>query len=49
YKFNHDTEGLSLGVGFSIQLIGLMTKFSYSLNDAGAFSPVNRISVGISL
>jgi len=49
YKFNHDTEGLSLGVGFSIQLIGLMTKFSYSFNDAGAFSPVNRISVGISL
>jgi len=49
YKFNHDTEGLSLGVGFSIRLIGLMTKLSYSFNDAGSFSPVNRISIGISL
>lgn len=49
YKFNHDTEGLSLGVGFSIRLIGLMTKLSYSFNDAGSFFPVNRISIGISL
>jgi len=49
YKFNHDTEGLSLGIGFSIRLIGLMTKLSYSFNDAGVFSPVNRISIGISL
>lgn len=49
YKFNHDTEGLSLGVGFSIRLIGLMTKLSYSFNDAGSFYPVNRISIGISL
>ena len=49
YKFNHDTEGLSLGIGFSIRLIGLMTKLSYSFNDAGSFSPVNRISMGISL
>ena len=49
YKFNHDTEGLSLGVGFSLRLIGLMTKLSYSFNDAGSFSPVNRISIGISL
>lgn len=49
YKFNHDTEGLSLGIGFSIRLIGLMTKLSYSFNDAGSFSPVNRISIGISL
>ena len=49
YKFNHDTEGLSLGIGFSIRLIGLMTKLSYSFNDAGSFYPVNRISIGISL
>ena len=49
YKFNHDTEGLSLGVGFSLQLLGFMTNLSYSFNDAGDFSPVNRISVGVSL
>jgi hypothetical protein len=49
YKFNHDTEGLSLGLGFSLKISGLMTNVNYSFNDAGNFSPINRISVGISL
>jgi nicotinate-nucleotide pyrophosphorylase len=46
YKFNHDTEGLSLGLGFSLKISGLMTNVNYSFNDAGNFSPINRISVG---
>jgi len=49
YKFNHDTEGLSLGLGFSLKLSGVLTKVNYSFNDAGNFDPVNRISLGISL
>ena len=49
YKFNHDTEGLSLGLGFSLRLLGFMTNLSYSFNDAGDFSPVNRISINLSL
>ena len=49
YKFNHDTEGLSLGFGFSLKISGLMTNVNYSFNDAGNFSPVNRISLGVSL
>ncbi|MFH1851242.1 MAG: PorV/PorQ family protein [Candidatus Neomarinimicrobiota bacterium] len=46
YKFNHDTEGLSLGFGLSLPVAGFMTRLSYSFNDAGDFSPVNRISAG---
>ncbi len=49
YKFNHDTEGLSLGLGFSLRLLGFLTNLNYSFNEAGDFSPVNRISIGISL
>ncbi len=49
YKFNHDTEGLSLGFGVSLKVSGLMTNVNYSFNDAGYFSPVNRVSIGISL
>jgi len=49
YKFNHDTEGLSLGLGFSLKLSGVLTNVNYSFNDAGDFDPVNRISLGISL
>ena len=49
YKFNHDTESLSFGLGFSLKLSGILTKVNYSFNDAGDFDPVNRISLGISL
>ncbi|MBC8401488.1 MAG: PorV/PorQ family protein [Candidatus Marinimicrobia bacterium] len=48
YKFNHDTEGLSLGFGLSLSVAGIMTNLSYSFNDAVDFSPINRISVGLS-
>jgi hypothetical protein len=49
YKFNHDTEGLSLGMGLSLKLSEILTKVNYSFNDSGKFPPVNRISLGISL
>ena len=48
YKFNHDTEGVSGGIGINIPIVGLKTRWSYSMNDAGDFSPTNRFSVSAS-
>lgn len=48
YKFNHDTEGLSMGAGLSLPLGGMMTHLNYSFNDANYFDPVSRITLGMS-
>lgn len=49
YKFNHDTEGFSFGLGISLPVKNFKTRFEYSYNDAGDFEPVSRISLGFSL
>ncbi len=48
YKFNYDSEGLSLGAGVKVSLGGIATHISYALSQAGEFSPVNRISISAS-
>ncbi len=47
YKFNYDSEGLSVGAGVNLSLGKLKTNISYALSQAGDFSPVNRISVSV--
>jgi len=48
YKFNYDSEGLSLGAGVNVSLGNIGTHISYALSQAGDFSPVNRISISAS-
>jgi len=48
YKFNHDTEGLSLGAGVTLPMGGFGTHLNYSFNNANRFDPVHRITLGLS-
>lgn len=45
YKFNYDSEGLSVGGGVNLSLGNFATHISYALSQAGDFSPVNRVTI----
>lgn len=50
YKWNYDTEGLTLGAGVRTQLTGVDLRFDYSFGDLGEFlSTVHRLSLGVTL
>lgn len=48
YKTNYDEEGLSLGAGLKYNAGGTIIKIDYAYTDFGAFSNVNRFTIGAS-
>ena len=48
YKFNHDTENLTAGVGFKKDFAGKNIILDYCFTNTDYFDSVNRISLGIS-
>jgi hypothetical protein len=45
YKFNHDVETLSLGIGVSYELAGVGFTIDYAYTKANYFDDINRFSV----
>ena len=48
YKFNYDEEGLTAGVGFKVNIVGMDIKLDYAYSDLGIFDTVSRVSFGLS-
>jgi hypothetical protein len=50
YKFNYDSDGLTLGAGVNGEIAGASLSFDYSYGDMGEFlGNVHRISLGVKL
>ena len=47
YKFNYDIESFSGGLGFYMDISGLMVKADYSYSDMEYFDGVNRFTIGL--
>lgn len=45
YKFNHDVESLTLGLGMNFELAGVTTIFDYAYTSANYFKDINRFSI----
>jgi len=45
YKFNHDVETFSLGVGFGFRFAGVESRLDYSYTAANYFKDVSRLSI----
>ncbi len=48
YKFNHDVETFTLGVGMEFSFAGLETRFDFAYTNANYFKDVNRFSLQFS-
>jgi len=48
YKYNYDSEGLTLGLGVMRKLAGVNFHLDYAYSDNDVFDAVNRFSVGFS-
>lgn len=47
YKFNHDVESLTLGIGVNFDLAGIPLTIDYAYTKANYFKDVNRFSVNV--
>jgi hypothetical protein len=48
YKFNHDVESLTLGIGVNFEVSGLSAMFDYAYTNADFFDDINRVSIQFS-